>query len=64
MRIWLIRTLKVIRQEIDCIIIVLKIQVQEFTWMIPLSSQIDKYKRIVKKKEKPRKPCDITSINP
>ena len=28
-------------------------------WMIPLSSQIDKYKRIVEKKEKAGKPCDI-----
>ncbi len=27
--------------------------------MIPLSSQIDKYKRIVEKKEKAGKPCDI-----
>lgn len=30
--------------------------------MIPLSSQIDKYKRIVEKKEKARKPCDIIHI--
>lgn len=31
-------------------------------WMIPLSSQIDKYKRIVEKKEKVGKPCDIIHI--
>ena len=31
-------------------------------WMIPLSSQIDKYKRIVEKKEKVGKPCDILHI--
>lgn len=31
-------------------------------WMIPLSSQIDKYKRIMEKKEKMRKPCDIIYI--
>ncbi len=31
-------------------------------WMIPLSSQIDKYKRIVEKKEKTGKPCDIIHI--
>ncbi len=31
-------------------------------WMIPLSSQIDKYKRIVEKKEKEGKPCDIIHI--
>lgn len=31
-------------------------------WMIPLSSQIDKYKRIVEKKEKAGKPCDIIHI--
>ena len=30
--------------------------------MIPLSSQIDKYKRIVEKKEKAGKPCDIIQI--
>ena len=30
--------------------------------MIPLSSQIDKYKRIVEKKEKAGKPCDIIHI--
>ncbi len=30
--------------------------------MIPLSSQIDKYKKIVKKKEKMKKPCDIIHI--
>ncbi|MCM1049730.1 MAG: hypothetical protein NC433_15035 [Clostridiales bacterium] len=31
-------------------------------WMIPLSSQIDKYKRIMEKKEKVGKPCDILHI--
>ncbi len=31
-------------------------------WMIPLSSQINKYKRIVEKKEKVGKPCDIIHI--
>lgn len=31
-------------------------------WMIPLSSQIDKYKRIAEKKEKAGKPCDIIQI--
>ena len=31
-------------------------------WMIPLYSQIDKYQRIVEKKEKTGKPCDIIHI--
>ncbi len=31
-------------------------------WMIPLSSRTDKYKRIMEKKEKARKPCDILHI--
>ena len=31
-------------------------------WIIPLSSQIDKYQRIVEKKEKTGKPCDIIHI--
>ncbi len=31
-------------------------------WMIPLSSCIDKYKRIMEKKEKAGKPCDILHI--
>ena len=31
-------------------------------WMIPLSSRIDKYKRIVEKKEQAGKPCDILHI--
>ena len=31
-------------------------------WIIPLSSQLDKYKRIVEKKEKEGKPCDIIHI--
>lgn len=31
-------------------------------WMIPLSSQIEKYKKIVAKKEKEGKPCDIIHI--
>lgn len=30
--------------------------------MIPLSSRIDKYKRIMEKKEKAGKPCDILHI--
>lgn len=35
---------------------------KEIYWMIPLSSQIDKYKRIVEKKEKSGKSCDIIHI--
>ena len=31
-------------------------------WMIPLSSRIDKYKKIIEKKEKADKPCDILHI--
>ena len=31
-------------------------------WMIPLSSHIDKYRRIMEKKEKAGKPCDILHI--
>ena len=31
-------------------------------WMIPLSSRIDKYKRIMEKKKKDGKPCDIIHI--
>ncbi len=31
-------------------------------WMIPLSSQIEKYKKIVEKKEIAGKPCDIIHI--
>ena len=31
-------------------------------WMIPLSSRIDKYKRIVEKKQQAGKPCDILHI--
>ena len=31
-------------------------------WMIPLSSRIDKYRRIMEKKEKEGKPCDILHI--
>ena len=31
-------------------------------WMIPLSSRIDKYRRIIDKKEKAGKPCDILHI--
>ena len=31
-------------------------------WMIPLSSCIDKYSRIMEKKEKEGKPCDILHI--
>ena len=30
--------------------------------MIPLSSRIDKYRRLKEKKEKTRKPCDIIHI--
>lgn len=30
--------------------------------MIPLSSRIDKYRRIIEKKEKAGKPCDILHI--
>ena len=30
--------------------------------MVPLSSRIDKYRRIMEKKEKARKPCDILHI--
>ena len=31
-------------------------------WMIPLSSRINKYKKIVEKKEKAGRPCDIIHI--
>ena len=31
-------------------------------WMIPLSSRIDKYSRIVEKKQQAGKPCDILHI--
>ena len=31
-------------------------------WRIPLSSRIDKYRRIMEKKEKAGKPCDILHI--
>ena len=31
-------------------------------WMIPLSSRVDKYRRIMEKKEKAGKPCDILHI--
>lgn len=31
-------------------------------WMIPLSSRIDKYKRIIEKKEKSGRQCDILHI--
>ena len=31
-------------------------------WMIPLSSRIDKYKKIIEKKENAKKPCDILLI--
>lgn len=34
----------------------------EIYWMIPLSSRIDKYKRIMEKKEKCGKPCDILHV--
>ncbi len=31
-------------------------------WMIPLSSRIEKYKKIIEKKEKAGRPCDILHI--
>lgn len=31
-------------------------------WMIPLSSKVDKFKKIIEKKEKAGKPCDILHI--
>ncbi len=31
-------------------------------WLIPLSSRIDKFKKIIEKKEKAGKPCDILHI--
>lgn len=31
-------------------------------WMIPLSSQVEKYKRIMLKKQEENKPCDILHI--
>ena len=31
-------------------------------WMIPLSSRIDKFRKIIEKKEQARKPCDILHI--
>lgn len=31
-------------------------------WMIPLSSRIEKYRRIIEKKEKAGRPCDILHI--
>ena len=31
-------------------------------WMIPLSSRIEKYREIIEKKEKAKKPCDILHI--
>lgn len=31
-------------------------------WMIPLSSRIDKYRRIIEKKEAAGKPCDILHV--
>ncbi len=31
-------------------------------WMIPLSSRIDKYRRIMEKKEKAGRPCDLIHI--
>ena len=31
-------------------------------WMIPLSSKVDKFKRIIEQKEKVGKPCDILHI--
>ena len=34
----------------------------EIYWLIPLSSRIDKYKRIMEKKKRTGKPCDIIHI--
>ncbi len=34
----------------------------EIYWMIPLSSRIDKYRRIMEKRKKAGKPCDILHI--
>ena len=31
-------------------------------WMIPLSSKVDKFKRIIEQKEKAGKPCDILHV--
>ena len=31
-------------------------------WMIPMSSRVDKYRKIVKEKESKKKPCDILHI--
>ena len=36
--------------------------IEGICWMIPLSSRIDKYRRIVEKKEKSGKSCDIIHI--
>ena len=36
--------------------------VTQLYWMIPLSSRIDKYKKIVDNKKKAGKPCDIIHI--
>ena len=36
--------------------------VSDLYWMIPLSSRIDKYKKIVENKKKAGKPCDIIHI--
>lgn len=61
MKICQTRISKEISQETDRIITALKIQVPGY-WMIPLSSRIDKYSRIMEKKEKAGKPCDILHI--
>lgn len=37
-------------------------KVEGIYWMIPLSSRIGKYRRIMEKKEKAGKPCDILHI--
>ena len=34
----------------------------EIYWMIPLTLRVDKYRRIMEKKEKASKPCDIIHI--
>lgn len=31
-------------------------------WMVPLSSKIDKFERLIKKKEEQGKPCDVVQI--
>lgn len=40
----------------------LKDSAMEIFWMIPLSSRVDKYKKIIESKEKAGKPCDVIHI--